>query len=278
MRKWSHVRASILIPARLALAPLAAVASLAAASSLAATQEVPKTPAVDPQAKEALTRMGEAFKALPAFGLHQEITREQVIDGDLKVQKSSTADILVRRPDRMKADIVGDDDKSHSLFYDGKTLTVFVPANNYYAQTAAPNTIGATIDMAASTYGVDFPTPDLLRAASGEDFSEGLTAAGYVGKSRVGDDECDHYAYRNAEVDYQLWIETGDKALPRKFVITSKKDPAEPEYTAVNTWNLSPKVDDAAFVFTPPEGATKIPMGAVKPAPAGKPQTTQPHK
>jgi hypothetical protein len=275
MRKWSHVRASILIPARLSLA---AVASLTAASSLAATHEAPKTPAVDPQAKEALTRMGEALKALPAFGLHQEITREQVIDGDLKVQKSTTADILVRRPDRMKADVVGDDDKSHALFYDGKTLTVFVPAKNYYAQAAAPNTIGATIDMAESNYGIDFPTPDLLRAASGEGFSEGLTAAGYVGKSRVGDDECDHYAYRSAEVDYQLWIETGDKALPRKFVITSKKDPAQPEYTAVNTWNLSPKVDDATFVFTPPEGATKIPMGALKPAHANKPQTTQPHK
>ena len=159
MRKWSHVRASILIPARLALAPLAAVASLAAASSLAATQEVPKTPAVDPQAKEALTRMGEAFKALPAFGLHQEITREQVIDGDLKVQKSSTADILVRRPDRMKADIVGDDDKSHSLFYDGKTLTVFVPANNYYAQTAAPNTIGATMTWPRRPTASTFPRP-----------------------------------------------------------------------------------------------------------------------
>jgi len=269
MGNWSHVRASILVPA-LFLAG-------SSGSSRAATQEASQpAPAVQPQAKDALTRMGDAFKSLPAFAVHQEITREQVIDGDLKVQKSSTADILVRRPDRLRGDVVGDDDKNHSFFYDGKTLTVYLPTKKYYAQIAAPSTVGATIDMAESNYGIDFPTPDLLRVVSGDDFIEGLTAAGYVGKSRIGDAECDHYAYRKAEVDYQLWIDTGDKPLPRKFVITSKKDPAQPEYTTSMTWNLSPKVDDAFFVFTPPEGATKIPMASVKPE--KKPQMTQPHK
>jgi hypothetical protein len=271
MGTWSQLRASILIPAILL------GGGLGGGSSLAATQKAPDPgPAIEAQAKDALSRMGEAFKALTEFGVHQEITREQVINGDLKVQKSSTADILVRRPDRLKADVVGDDDKNHSVFYDGKTLTVYVPGKKYYAQAPAPNTLAATIDLAESNYGIEFPTPDLLRMASGEHFSEGLTAAGEVGKSRVGDVECDHYAYRNTEVDYQLWLEGGDKPLPRKIVITSKKDPAQPEYTAVLTWNLSPKIDDAAFVFTPPEGVTKIPMGAVKPGPAKNPQTKQP--
>ena len=270
MGKWSHVRASILVPA---------VFLALANPSLAATQKAPEQgPAVEPQAKDAVARMGEAFKSLPAFAVRQEITREQVIDSDLKVQKSSTADILVRRPDRMKAEIVADDDKNHSVFYDGKTLTVYVPGKKYYAETAAPNTLGAMIDKAESDYGIDFPTPDLLRMASEDEFSAGLTAAGDVGQSRVADVECDHYAYRNAEVDFQLWLETGDKPLPRKIVITSKKDPAQPEYTAILTWNLAPKVEDAAFVFTPPEGVTKIPMGAVKPSPAKNQPAKQPAK
>ena len=64
----------------------------------------------------------------------------------------------------------------------------------------------------------------------------------------------------------------------RKIVITSKKDPAQPEYMAILTWDLSPKVDDAAFHFAPPEGATRIPMAAVKPAPAKNPQPKQPAK
>jgi hypothetical protein len=269
MGKPSRVRASILVPAL--------VLSAVGGSSFAATQAVPdKSPAVEPQAKDALGRMVDAFKSLPEFGVHQEITREQVIDGDLKVQKSSVADILVRRPDRLKADVVADDDRSHSVFYDGKTLTVYVPGKKYYAQTAVPNTLAGMIDTAESEYGIEFPTPDLMRMAAGEDFADELTAAGEVGKSNIGGVECDHYAYRNAEVDYQIWLEPGDKPLPRKIVITSKKDPTQPEYTAFLTWNLAPKLDDTSFTFTPPEGATKIPMYSLKqpakaPAPATKP-------
>jgi hypothetical protein len=95
---------------------------------------------------------------------------------------------------------------------------------------------------------------------SSDEFTRDLTAAGYVGKSRVGGVDTDHYAYRTGEIDYQVWIQTGDKPLPRKLVITSKKQPAQPEYTAVMTWDLSPKIDDASFAFTPPEGASKIPF------------------
>jgi hypothetical protein len=259
MRKWRH--ASIVVPAFSLLAALAG-------SSLAAThgppQQAPSAePQIDPQARDALTRMGEAFKSLTAYAVHEDTVREQVINGDLKVQKALSADILVRRPDRLKADITGDDDRNHETFYDGKTLTVYIPAKKYFAQTPAPDSIGATLDMAEANYGIEFPTPDLLRASSGEDFAKDLTAAGLVGTSRVGDDECEHFAYRSNDVDYQLWLEKGDKPLPRKFVITSKKDPTQPEYVAVLTWNLSPKVDDAAFVFTAPEGASRIPLGVL---------------
>jgi hypothetical protein len=87
--------------------------------------------------------------------------------------------------------------------------------------------------------------------------------------------ECDHYAYRSADVDYQVWIASG-QPLPLKLVITSKKLPAAPEYTAEMTWDLKPKIDDGSFAFTPPEGATKIPFG-VPPAEARKAQP-QPQK
>jgi hypothetical protein len=34
--------------------------------------------------------------------------------------------------------------------------------------------------------------------------------------------ECDHLAFRNADTDWQIWIESGAKPIPRKYVITSK--------------------------------------------------------
>ena len=273
--KGINMRATVLIFHAIALSfPMITLSGVAGSAATQAPSNAPaRETAIDPQAKEALTRMSDFFKSLPALSVHEDITREQVINGDLKVQKASSADILVRRPDRLKADVVGDDDKNHTIFFDGKTLTVYMPNKKYYAQMDAAGTLAATLDAAESRYGVDFPAPDFVRLASGEDFAKGLTAAGYVGKSRVAGADCEHYAYRTADVDYQMWIEAGDKPLPRKLVITSKKEPTQPAYTAVVTWDLSPRVDDGSFAFTPPDGATKIAFGTPSP---GTPKNSKP--
>jgi hypothetical protein len=276
MRTWSHVRAAILILPALALG--------AASSRAESTQNksgTGKTPgneeAVDPQAKDALTRMSEFYQSLPVFSLHEEMTREQVINGDLKVQKHSSADVTVLRPDHLKAVVVADDDRSHSFFFDGRTFTVYMPMQNYYAQLETPGPIAAALDTVESRYGLEFPTPDFLQMTSGDEFTRDLTAAGFVGKSLVDGADSDHYAYRTADVDYQIWIANGDKPLPLKLVVTSKKQPAQPEYTALMTWDLAPKSDDASFAFTPPAGATRIAFGA-PPAAQGKKAPPQPQR
>src|ERR1700722_10704819 len=273
MRRRSNVRAAILILPALSLAAVNSLAAKGVPGPAGAS--VAKEADVDPQALDGLKRMSDFYDALPAFALHEEITREQVINGDLKVQKHSTAEILARRPDHLKAIVVADDDKGHTSYFDGKTFTLYLPAKNHFAQADLPGTTTAALDTVEARYGVEFPTPDFLHAASSEDFTRGLTAAGFVGKSHVGGTECDHYAYRSAEVDYQVWIASG-QPLPLELVITSKKLPAAPEYTAVMTWDLQPKIDDGSFAFTPPEGATKIPFG-VPPA-EGKKAQPQPQK
>jgi hypothetical protein len=276
MRWWSNVRAAILI--------LPAIALGAASSRAEGTQNKGATgktsgseETLDPQAKDSLTRMSEFLQALPVFSLQEEISREQVINGDLKVQKHSSADVTVRRPDHLKAVVIADDDKSHSLFYDGNTFTIFMPVQNHYAQLETSGPIAAALDTVESRYGVEFPAPDFLQMTSGDEFSRDLTAAGFVGKSHVDGADSDHYAYRTADVDYQIWIASGDKPLPLKLVITSKKQPAQPEYTALMTWDLAPKTQDATFAFTPPAGASKVGFGA-PPAAQGMKAPPQPKR
>jgi hypothetical protein len=249
---------------------------------VAATQPAPAPtttePAVAPQAKDALSRMTDYLKSLQSFSVHEGITRDQVINGDLKVQKSTVADVVVRRPDRARADFVADDeDRSRMVFYDGKILTEYYPAKELYAQMDATGTIGEALEAAQSRYGVEFPLADFLRAVSADDLAKDLTAAGDVGKSRIEGADVEHYAYRTKDVDYQLWIESGDKPLLRKIVITSKTRPSQPQFAAVLTWDLSSKIDDAKFAFTPPEGAAKIPFGSPGLS-AAKPPAPQPQK
>ena len=84
-----------------------------------------------------------------------------------------------------------------------------------------------------------------------------------IGPSEVGGTSCQHYAFRQADVDYQIWIQKGDFPLPRQVVITTTYDDAKPRHSATYTWNLAPSFNDAAFTFTAPTDARKIVLAAV---------------
>jgi hypothetical protein len=277
MRRW-NVRAAILILPVLAAGGASARAASNYAKETSGTgNKTTGEPAVDPQARDALTRLSEFYRTVPAFSLYEDVIHEQVINSDLKVQKHSTAEVTVRQPDRLKAVVVADDDKSHTLYFDGKTFTVFMAGQSYYAQMDAPGTAIAALDTAQARYGVELPSASFLSRVANDELTNDLTAAGFVGPSHVNGTDADHYAYRTADVDYQLWIARGDRPLPLKLVITSKKLPTQPEYAAVMTWDLNPKIEDSTFAFTPPADATKIPFGM--PAGAqGKKAPAQPQK
>ena len=80
----------------------------------------------------------------------------------------------------------------------------------------------------------------------------------YAGQGFVGKDLCDHYAFRQGKIDWQIWIAAGGNPLPRKVVITNRADEARPQSVSVISWNLQPGFDDSIFSFTPPKGAKKI--------------------
>src|SRR5215471_4519416 len=86
-----------------------------------------------------------------------------------------------------------------------------------------------------------------------------FSSAFVVGPSVVAGTKTTHLAFRAADVDGQVWIDDGDKPLPRKFILTSKQVKGEPEFTMViRSWDLAPKVTDKEFAFVPSKGAKKI--------------------
>ena len=85
-----------------------------------------------------------------------------------------------------------------------------------------------------------------------------------AGQDFVGDDLCDHYAFRQGKFDWQIWITTGAKPLPRKLVITHRADEARPQSVSIIDWNLKPVFSASTFSFSPPKGATRIEIVQVK--------------
>jgi hypothetical protein len=253
----------VVIAAALLLLPVYSGAQQASpaegqASPTAATSATPAAPAaqavIEPEAIAALKRSSEFLQTLKSFNIRVEASTDEVLDSGQKVQFGSFANISVVRPNRLRADVI-DDQKQREFYYDGKTLTVYGKVVNYYASVSAPKTIKEMLAFAESKYGLEWPLADLLAP---ESLAENVKSAFSVGQGRVGGVLCEHYAFRQDEVDWQIWIQTGNKPLPRKIVITSKNEEGSPQYEAVLSWKLSPRLGDRVFRFVPPKGASKI--------------------
>jgi hypothetical protein len=177
----------------------------------------------------------------------------------------------VWRPNRLRADRKGDV-FNQEFFYDGKTLTLYNPKENLYATTAAPATIDEMLDFAREKLDVIAPGADFLYTNAGEKMLKEASSGFVVGPAVIGGVKCTHLAFRGQEVDWQIWIDDGDKPLPRKFILTSKKVAGEPQFTVlIRSWDVAPKLADKDFAFTPPKGAKKIEFLQLT-AEAGKPK------
>jgi len=219
--------------------------------------QTPAQPAVAPEAVKALEQMGAYLRALKGFEVQATATREEVLENGQKVHIDGSLRIQVRRPDRLHAEILSDR-KHREFFYDGKTFTLWAPRQKYYAVVPAPPTLGELVQTLGKRYGIETPLADLFLWGTEHNGQKDFQSALVLGPSKVEGTECIQYAFREEGIDWQVWVEKGDKPLPRKLVVTTTSIPAQPEHIAVLKWNLAPESDDRQFTFAPPEGAMKI--------------------
>jgi len=214
-------------------------------------------PAVDPDAITALHKMGAFLREQQKFAVRANVTTDDLLASGQKVQLVGNIELMVRRPDRLRADVRGDRRDEH-IYYDGKTFTIYGEKVGYYASFPAPATLTELKDVTEKRYGIDLPLADLFYWGTEHDGTSDIIAATNVGVSTVQGTACDHLAFRQKDVDWELWIEQGAHPLPRKMVITTTSEKSRPQHGAVLDWDLAPKLSDELFTFAPPREAHKI--------------------
>jgi hypothetical protein len=250
-------------------AVMVAVACAFAMADPLMAQQPTEAPAVerDTKAIDALTRMGAYLRSLKEFQVRSETSTDEVLTSGQKLQFGGSVDYRVRQPDRLRAD-VRNDRVHRQFYYDGATLTQYAPRVGYYATVNAPGTIAETLRQAYQKFDLNVPLADLFFWGTDKSGIDDIKEAAVIGPATVGGVECDHYAYRQDDVDWQIWIARGASPLPQKLVITTKDEPAQPQFTALFKWNIHPNFDNATFAFVAPKGAQKIEMAVYQPAPA----------
>ncbi len=219
------------------------------------TQEVLN---IDPRSKKILKKMSDYLKNARGFSFHADISFDEVLPSGLKLQFSATNKISVRRPNRVHAAYNGDLDKRR-FWYDGKTVTLLDTEENLYSSFTAPPEIDAAMDFAIERYGLSVPLADLVYSDPYQILIENVRQGFFVGPSTVQGVYCFHLVFVQDTIDWQIWIEVGNRPVPRKAVITYKNQPGSPQYTALlSDWDFTSPLPDSLFKFQPPEGAEQI--------------------
>jgi hypothetical protein len=212
---------------------------------------------IDPDAIDAVKKMAAYLHTLKSYQIIDDVTQDDVLDDGLIVQSNSKVDYLLARPNRMRVEVTSDE--KHRLYlYDGKNFTVWARIVNYYATVPAPPTIGELFEDVTDKYDIELPLYDLYNWGNKDEDINKIKTAIDIGPSAVNGVTCEHYAFHQEGVDWQLWIQLGEFPLPRKLVITTLTDDARPQHSDTLTWNLAPSFNDGAFAFDPPQDAKRI--------------------
>jgi hypothetical protein len=219
--------------------------------------------------------MGQTLAAAKSFSFQSHSMTDEILHNGQKVQLARNQKVIVRRPDKAAVDVIGDIDQLQGR-YDGKHFVLYNPKTNTFAQIDTPPTIDKTLDELVARYNMVLPLADLYFPDPYATLIERVRSGQHLGDGYVMDVKCDHLAFRQETVDWQIWIEQGDRPVPRKLVITYKDSPGHPQFTVfLSNWDLSAKPADDAFTFKPPAGAKQVDFAAPAPTPV-PPASTPP--
>jgi hypothetical protein len=259
MKEPNHFRTPARTRLCLALAAGAVSGLMALSVSAAETK-----PAVAPRADELLKRMSDYLGQAQFFSVSAEVWQDFQLSSGQRIQAGRTIDLQVRRPNRLRAE-VHSPRRNHELIYDGNAITLCNRVQNFYGTVHASGPLDEAMDLAIERFGIAMPLEDFIRSDPHKDLLQKVTSGTDIGPVTVMGVACEHLAFTQDKIDWQVWIESGARPVPRKFVMTYKDEPDSPQYTAIfSNWDFATKLPDFVFQFEPPAGAAKIKVKEIR--------------
>lgn len=224
----------------------------------AGTPQSNKERAIDPKADALLRKMSTDLNGMKSFTFESSQVMEVVTKDGEKLQGLAESSVAVQRPNKLRVDRMGPFGGG-SVYYDGTNFTFYGKRDNLYATAKAPSNLDEMIGFARDMLSIDAPGADLLYSDAYTVLMEDVVSGRYMGAEMVGNRMCHHLAYRGNDTDWQIWVEDGARALPCRFVITSKKVTGAPQFTvSMSNWKAEQTFGPETFAFKPPPGAAKI--------------------
>jgi len=169
-----------------------------------------------------------------------------------------STDVALQRPNKFRANVFGDV-PSFELYFDGANFSAFDPQKNVHSVSEPLSTIDDMLSYVATKSHINFPAADFLYSDPYSVMAKNVTHAIVIGPSMVNGVSCEHFAYMEPDMNLEIWIENGKKALPLRVAMTYKQVPNFPRFMIeYKDWKLNPKLKEDIFVFKAPVNAKQL--------------------
>ncbi len=218
---------------------------------------LPAAQADEAYAKTRMKDMSDYMAKQTAISFGYDFDLEIVSKDHQKFMLANSGTVDIERPDKIRATRDGGFSNVETIF-DGKTLTVLHKNANAYAQAEVPGTLDHLVDALRDKFHKPVPGADLLLSNVYEQLMPSVIDVKDLGSGVIGGTECDHFAFRTQDVDWQIWVAQGDRPYPCRYVITSKQVDQAPQYSVqVRDWMTGNEVVSNNFAFSNATNARK---------------------
>ena len=196
--------------------------------------------------RDIIERMSKTLAAAPALSVTTLEVRDGVKSNGDKRQVTVTRQTTMRRPDRLYFKTSGD--LENEGFYDGVGLTFVIHKDKLYGQARMPETLDRALDAINERYDVRLPVADFLYSSPSKALLTDTTTGGWVGQESLGGKSCDHLAFKDQGVSWELWVAaTGDPLPVRGTAAFPQGKRVKGADLTFSNWNLSPQIDATLF-------------------------------
>jgi hypothetical protein len=204
-------------------------------------------PNIDPQASEILQNMSYFLGSKSEYTFKADAMFDVLISGERKIQYSAQETVFIQKPDKFTIEYVTDIG-GYKIWYTGGQATILSLPTNDFSLTPLPGSINQALKKLLEEYSFAPALSEFLFINTYRAMTENVISGAYFGTSKVFGTKCNHLAFVQDNIDWQVWIDAGRRPVPRKLVITYKNLPGSPQFIAIlKDWVTDKPITGYAF-------------------------------
>jgi len=214
--------------------------------------------AIDPVADQVLRQMSAYLASADRFTVQVESSDDYALGAGQVYELRTSVEVALRRPDKLRVDERGDHRRVTLFLKSGEVALV-----DDYAATFAKASVSSQLDRALDElfdrFGVLVPIADMLYSDTYAAVMDGVLTGVYLGQHVLDGELMHHLAFTQETIDWQVWIQTGARPVPRRLVIIYKSEMGMPRLAYdLSEWDMASALPDHVFDFVPLPDAVEI--------------------